>query len=49
MAETVNLNFFQIAVAQRITEAPTDAEMDDVRLRVTPLEEIGFGHEQTSE
>jgi hypothetical protein len=42
-------HFFEIAVAQRITEVPTYAQEDDFGLIVTPLEEIGFGHEQTSE
>ena len=42
-------HFFEIAIAEGIAQIPTYTEKDDVGLIVTPLEEIGLGHEQTSE
>jgi hypothetical protein len=40
---------FEVAVTERIAQIPAHAEKDDLGLIVTPLEEIGFGHRQTSE
>jgi hypothetical protein len=40
---------FEVAIAESITHIPAHAEKDDLGFIVTPLEEIGFGHEQTSE
>ena len=42
-------HFFEIAIAEGIAQIPTYTEKDDVGLIMTPLEEIGLGHEQTSE
>jgi len=36
-------HFFKIAMAQTVTQIPTDAEKDDLRFIVSPFEGIGFG------
>jgi hypothetical protein len=42
-------HFFQVTIAKSITQIPAHAEKDDLEFIVTPLEEIIFGHRQTSE
>jgi len=39
---------FQIAVAQRIPQIPTDAQENDVGLEMTPFERLLFGHTEPS-
>jgi hypothetical protein len=39
---------FEVAIAEDVAQIPAYAEEDDLGLIVTPLEEISFGHEQTS-
>ena len=41
--------FFEVAITEGVAQIPPHAEKDDLGLVVTPLEEIGFGHRQTSE
>ena len=36
-------HFFEIAIAQTITQIPADAEKDDLTFIVSPFERIGFG------
>jgi hypothetical protein len=35
-------HFFEITIAQTVTQIPADAEKDDLGFIVTPLERIGF-------
>ena len=42
-------HFFEVAITEGEAQIPAHAEEDDLGLIVTPLEEIGFGHRQTSE
>src|SRR5688572_32419008 len=42
-------NFFKVAVTEGVAQIPAHAEKDDLGFIVSPLEEIGFGHRQTSE
>ena len=42
-------HFFEVTIAEGITQIPAHAEKNDLGLIVTPLEEISFGHGQTSE
>jgi hypothetical protein len=42
-------HFFEIAIAESIAQIPANAQENTLGLIVTPLEEIGFGHRQTSE
>ena len=42
-------HFFEVAITEGVAQIPAHAEKDDLGLIVTPLEEIGFGHRQTSE
>src|SRR5262249_20601059 len=37
-------NFFEVTIAEGITEIPAYAEKDDFALVMTPFEWIGFGH-----
>jgi hypothetical protein len=41
--------FFEVTVTEGIAQIPAHAKKDDLGLIVTPLEEIGFGHRQTSQ
>jgi hypothetical protein len=41
-------NFFEVAVTEGVAQIPAHAEKDDLGFIVSPLEEIGFGHRQTS-
>jgi hypothetical protein len=36
-------DFFEVAIAEDITQIPAHAEKDDLGLIVSPLERIGFG------
>src|SRR4030095_1663814 len=40
---------FEVAITEGVAQIPAHAEKDDLGLIVTPLEEIGFDHRQTSE
>jgi hypothetical protein len=40
---------FEIAITEGVAQIPAHVEKDDLGLTVTPREEIGFGHRQTSE
>ena len=42
-------HFFEVSITEGVAQIPAHAEKDDFGLVVTPLEEIGFGHRQTSE
>jgi hypothetical protein len=42
-------HFFEAAITEDVTQILAHAEKDDLRLIVTPLEEIGFCHRQISE
>jgi hypothetical protein len=43
------ISVVRVAITEGVAQIPTHAEKDDLGLIVTPLEEIGFGHRQTSE
>jgi hypothetical protein len=36
-------HLFEIAIAESITQIPAHAEKDDLRLIVSPFEQMGFG------
>jgi hypothetical protein len=37
-------HFFEISIAQTVTQIPADAEENDLGLVVSPLERVGFNH-----
>jgi len=37
-------HFFEVTIAESITQIPAHAEKDDFALVMTPFEWIGFGH-----
>ena len=41
-------HFFEVAVTEGVAQIPAHAEKDELGFIVSPLEEIGFGHRQTS-
>src|SRR5215510_1755046 len=42
-------HFFEVAITEGIAQIQPQVEKDDLGLIVSPFEEIGFGHRQTSE
>src|SRR5262249_23118561 len=41
-------HFFEVAITDGIAQIPANAQENNLGLIVTPLEETGFGHRQTS-